>query len=459
MTEPMTPMPAIHPLSPLDETHDPARTSWVPSAQVPGTDFPIQNLPFGVFRRRDSGEASWPRVGIAIGDQILDVTEATDLGLLSGTAAEACDAPDLNPLLALGPEDWRDLRRKVSALLADGSPEAPTDATIRARILVAQDAVDLLLPIEVGDYTDFYASIHHATNVGSMFRPDNPLLPNYKWIPIGYHGRASSIVVSDTPIRRPMGQRKGPDDAVPAVGPSRLMDYELEVGCVVGGGNALGSTIPLAQAEAHLFGLCLLNDWSARDMQAWEYQPLGPFLAKSFASTVSPWIITRDALAPFRIPAFGRDAGDPPPLDYLKDPSNEAAGGFDLTLEVHLRTPAMQARGDAPFRISHGSFRDMYWTLAQMLTHHASNGCNLRPGDLLGSGTVSGPTPESRGCLLERTWRGAEPLLLPDGEKRTFLEDGDEVILTGWCEAEGRIRIGLGTCRGVIVGATAPSSP
>jgi fumarylacetoacetase len=451
MSHPNPPAPSPHPRIPLDETHDPARTSWVPSAQNPGTDFPIQNLPLGVFLR--TGEETWPRVGIAIGDQILDVAAALDEGLLEGTAAEACDAPELNPLLALGPADWRDLRWQVSTILAQGTAEAPTDLRLRERILVAQDRVELCLPMEIGDYTDFYASIHHATNVGSMFRPDNPLLPNYRWIPIGYHGRASSVVLSGTPVRRPVGQRKGTDDAEPVVGPSRLLDYELEVGCVVGGGNALGTPIPLAQAEEHLFGLCLLNDWSARDMQAWEYQPLGPFLAKSFASTVSPWIVTRDALAPFRIPAFQRPEGDPPPLAYLDDPADRDAGGFAITLEVYLRTAAMRTRGEAPFRVSRGNFRDMYWTLAQMLTHHASNGCNLRPGDLLGSGTVSGPEPESRGCLLERTWRGAEPLILPHGDRRTFLEDGDEVILTGWCEGEDRVRIGFGTCRGVVATA------
>ncbi len=439
-----------HPLSPLDETHDPARRSWVESANDPGTDFPIQNLPFGVFVRR--GTDDWPRVGIAIGAQVLDVAEALDAELLDGDAAEACDAPDLNALLSLDAEAWTGLRRQVSALLATGSDSAP-GPTERARILVAQDEVEMLLPIEVGDYTDFYASIHHATNVGSMFRPDNPLLPNYRWIPIGYHGRASSIVVSETPVRRPVGQRKAPDADAPATGPSRLLDYELEVGCVVGTGNDLGQTIPLAEAERHIFGLCLLNDWSARDLQAWEYQPLGPFLAKSFASTISPWIVTRDALAPYRIPAYGRPEGDPAPLPYLMDEGDRAAGGFDLTLEVHLLTPAMRSRGDAPFRISRGSFRDMYWTLAQMLTHHASNGCNLRPGDLLGSGTVSGSTPESRGCLLERTWRGAEPLELPGGEVRTFLEDGDEVILRGGCEAPGRPRIGFGACAGRVLPA------
>ena len=442
-------MNPTHPLSPLDETHDPARRSWVASANAPGTDFPIQNLPFGVFVRRDTDD--WPRVGIAIGDRILDVATAMDLGMLEGAAAEACDAPDLNALLTLEAEDWTDLRRQVSALLAEGSDTAPAEA-LRGEILVGQDEVEMLLPLEVGDYTDFYASVHHATNVGSMFRPDNPLLPNWKWIPIGYHGRASSLVVSGTPVRRPAGQRKAPDAEAPDAGPSRLLDYELEVGCVVGTGNALGETIPLAEAERHIFGLCLLNDWSARDLQAWEYQPLGPFLAKSFASTVSPWIVTRDALAPFRIPAYPRPEGDPAPLPYLADDANQAAGGFDLTLEVHLLTPAMRARGDAAFRVSHGSFRDIYWTLAQMLTHHASNGCNLRPGDLLGSGTVSGEAPDSRGCLLERTWRGSEPLALPGGETRKFLEDGDEVILRGWCEAPGRPRIGFGVCAGVVVG-------
>jgi fumarylacetoacetase len=439
-----------HPLSPLDETHDPELRSWVDSANDPDTDFPLQNLPFGVFRHR--GTDDWPRVGIAIGNQVLDVATALDEEMLEGTAAEACDAPVLNPLMSLDADDWTDLRRQVSRLLARRGADTLAEA-FRDQILVGQDAVEMLLPMEVGDYTDFYASIHHATNVGSMFRPDNPLLPNYRWIPIGYHGRASSVVVSGTPVRRPVGQRKAPDADAPDVGASRLMDYELEVGCVVGTGNALGDTIPLAGAERHLFGLCLLNDWSARDLQAWEYQPLGPFLAKSFASTISPWIVTRDALAPYRIPAFERPVGDPAPLPYLADAGDRASGGFDLTLEVHLLTPAMRERGDAPFRVSRGSFRDMYWTLAQMLTHHASNGCNLQPGDLLGSGTVSGETPDSRGCLLERTWRGSEPLDLPGGEVRKFLEDGDEVMLRGWCEATGRPRIGFGPCAGVVVGA------
>ena len=441
----------IHPHAPIDETHDPERRSWVESANAPDSDFPIQNLPFGVFRR--SGGDGWPRVGIAIGDRILDVTAALDEDLLEGTAAEACDAPSMNPLLALAPEDWRDLRRQVSALLdRDGS--AVPDEAVQERITVPMAECELLLPMEVGDFTDFYASIHHATNVGSMFRPDNPLLPNYRWIPIGYHGRASSVVVSGTPVRRPSGQRKPEEEGgSPSFGPSRLLDYELEVGIVVGGGNVLGTSIPLADAERHIFGLCLLNDWSARDLQAWEYQPLGPFLAKSFASTISPWIITRDALAPFRIPAFTRPEGDPEPLPHLLDEADRAAGGFDLTLEVHLRTPAMEEAGGGPFVVSRGSFRDMYWTPAQMLAHHASNGCNLRPGDLLGSGTVSGAEPGSRGCLLERTWRGTEPLDLPGGETRKFLQDGDEVILRGWCRREDRVAIGFGSCAGVVTPA------
>jgi fumarylacetoacetase len=441
----------VHPSTPLDETHDPARASWVQSAQAPGTEFPIQNLPFGVFRRR--GEDEWPRVGVAIGDEILDVTAALEAGFLTGVAAEACDAPDLNGLLSLDAAAWTDLRRQVSALLATDSDTAPRAESARTEILVRQSEVDLLMPIEVGDFTDFYASIDHATNVGSMFRPDQPLLPNYKWIPIGYHGRASSVVVSGTPVRRPTGQRKPPEADAPTWGPSRLLDYELEVGAVVGSGNPMGTPIPLGRAEAHLFGICLLNDWSARDLQAWEYQPLGPFLSKSFATSVSPWIVTRDALAPYRAPARVRGPEDPSPLPYLLDPADRGAGALDLTLEVWLRTDDMRTHGLEPVRISQGNFRELYWTLAQMLTHHTSNGCNLRPGDLLGSGTVSGPTPESRGCLLERTWRGAEPLELPNGEVRRFLEDGDEVILRGWLEAPGRPRIGLGSCVGLVLPA------
>jgi fumarylacetoacetase len=316
--------------------------------------------------------------------------------------------------------------------------------------LIPMHDVEMFLPAQIGDYTDFYASIYHATNVGSMFRPDNALLPNYKYVPIGYHGRASSMVLSDTAVQRPVGQRKGPNDAEPSVGPSRSLDYECEVGVFVGAGNGLGSTIPLAEAEKHMFGLCLVNDWSARDVQAWEYQPLGPFLAKNFATTLSPWVITLDALEPFRAPAFARAEGDPAPLPYLSTPENEAAGGVDITLEVRLQTAAMRAKGEAPVAVSHTSFTHMYWTLAQLVTHHAMGGCNLRPGDLLASGTVSGPTKGERGCLLELTWRGAEPLTLPSGETRAFLEDGDLVELAGWCETPGARRIGFGTARGIV---------
>ena len=312
---------------------------------------------------------------------------------------------------------------------------------------------EMLLPANIGDYTDFYASIDHAANVGSMFRPDNPLLPNYKWVPIGYHGRASSIVPSGITVRRPVGQTRD-GDAPPTFGPSRRLDYELELGVFVGEGNALGERIDIDDADAHLFGCCILNDWSARDVQAWEYQPLGPFLAKSFATTVSPWIVTMDALEPFRVAAHERPPGDPAPLAYLNSAADQRAGGFDIVMEVSLTTEHSRATRADPFLVSRGRFTGMYWTLAQLLTHHASNGCNLRPGDLLGSGTVSGPAPESRGCLLERTWRGTAPLELSTGERRRFLEDGDEVIMRAYCEHAGCRRIGFGECRGRI----APSS-
>ncbi|MFI5244656.1 MAG: fumarylacetoacetase, partial [Gemmatimonadales bacterium] len=314
--------------------------------------------------------------------------------------------------------------------------------------------VSMLVPADIGDYTDFYASVYHATNVGSMFRPDAPLLPNYKWVPIGYHGRASSIVANGTPVRRPRGQVRADGGAPPVYGPAKGLDYELELGAFVCGENALGETVPIARAEERLFGLCLLNDWSARDVQGWEYQPLGPFLAKSFATTVGSWVVTLEALEPFRAPAFARPEGDPAPLPYLDDPADRARGGFDITLEVWLRTAAMRDAAMPAVRLSSGSFNSMYWTVAQLLAHHASNGCNLRPGDLLGSGTVSGPSKDSRGCLLELAWRGAEPVTLPSGERRAFLADGDEVTFRAWCEREGAARIGFGECRGEIRAAT-----
>ena len=438
----------------MNDTHSPDLESWVESAQDPATDFPIQNLPFGVFRRRTGIES--PRVGVAIGDVILDVAAARDERLLAGgdavAAAERCREPALNGLMALGPRHWSALRLALSRLLrADGeaADAVRRDPSFGERLLVPMRDAELLLPAQVGDYSDFYASVHHATNVGGMFRPDNPLLPNYKWVPIGYHGRASSLVASGTPVRRPHGQTKRPDADAPVYGPSRSLDYELEVGVFVGPGNRQGEPIPIADAERHVFGLCLVNDWSARDLQTWEYQPLGPFLAKSFATTLSPWVVTLDALAPFRAPAFARPAGDPEPLPHLRQ-SGEP--GVDLALEVLLRTARMRDAGLPPAPLSRAAFRDMYWTIGQLVAHHASNGCNLRPGDLLASGTVSGPTRDARGCLLELTWRGAEPLTLPSGETRTFLEDGDEVILRGWAERDGARRIGFGTAEGMVVG-------
>ena len=416
----------------LDETHNADLRSWVDSANDGTTDFPIQNLPLGVFRRAGSEET--PRAGVAIGDQIYDLA-----------AADLIRAESLNGLMSLGNAAATELRREVSRRLRSDAEAAPA-------LLVPMAEAEMFVPAQIGDYTDFYASISHATNVGSMFRPDNPLLPNYKWIPIGYHGRASSIVVSGTPVRRPRGQTRD-GDAPPTFGPSRRLDYELEIGAFVGKGNAMGEPIAIDAAEEHLFGLVLVNDWSARDVQTWEYQPLGPFLAKSFATTVSPWIVTRDALAPFRAPAFARAEGDPAPLPHLYSQSDTKSGGFAITLEVRLSSKAMRDAGVVPMLVSRGSFTDMYWTIAQMLTHHTSNGCNLRPGDLLASGTVSGTAKESRGCLLERTWRGTEPLTLPGGETRTFLQDGDEVVLTGFCEAPGARRIGFGSCVGRVVPA------
>ncbi|HWR17440.1 MAG TPA: fumarylacetoacetase [Terriglobales bacterium] len=431
----------------LNETHDPAARSWVKSANTPGTDFPIQNLPLGVF---DRGKAL-TCIGVAIGDQILNLTTAAEENCIPGideiTNEALMDEP-LNLLMALGRQRWSALRRSVFNLLKEGAE----DREKTEQHLVAQSEVQMLVPAVVGDYTDFYASIFHATNVGSMFRPDNPLLPNYKWVPIGYHGRASSIVPSGTHVKRPTGQLKPPDADKPIFGPSKRLDYELEVGVFIGGGNELGSSVSINEAEDHAFGLCLVNDWSARDVQAWEYQPLGPFLAKNFATTISPWVVTMEALAPYRIPAFKRADDDPAPLPYLTSEADQRYGGIDLNLEVLITSKQMRDRNIAAHSISRGNFRHMYWTVAQLITHHASNGCNLQPGDLLASGTVSGPEKQSRGCLLEMTWGGKEPIQLPSGEKRSFLEDGDEVILRGYCERNGAAHIGFGECRGRIVG-------
>jgi len=437
----------------LDETHDPGTRSWVGSANRPETEFPIQNLPFGVFGRRDAGTA---RIGVAIGDSVVDiggVANQRSLALGDEATLEACRKDSLDALMALGTGPCGAVRKRLHALLRKEA--SANDRETMSRHLVRQADVEMRLPAVVGDYTDFYASIFHATNVGKLFRPDNPLLPNYKYVPIGYHGRASSLVVSGVPVRRPCGQTRD-GNADPTFGPSKALDYELEVGFFVGTGNVLGDTIPIGEAEDHLFGICLVNDWSARDVQSWEYQPLGPFLAKSFATSVSPWVVTMEALAPFRGPAFAREPGDPAPLPYLFDSGDQETGGLDLQLEVFVSSARMRDEKMMPMRLSRSNFRDMYWTMAQMLTHHASNGCNLRSGDLLASGTVSGVEKDARGCLLEITSRGKEPITLPSGEQRKFLEDGDEVTLRGFCEREGFRRIGLGSCRGVVHPAVLP---
>jgi len=442
----------------IDETHRADLRSWVDSANDPTTDFPIQNLPLGVVRR-DATDT--PVAAVAIGDEVMLLDVAARLDLLVGPARDAVAATAggaLNRLMALGPNARGALRAGLVDILRHDSEAGRRARSRRSDVLVEAASVEMLVPAAIGDYSDFYASIEHAKNIGSMFRPDNPLLPNYKYVPIGYHGRASSIVVSGTGVVRPGGQTKADTDASPSFGPSRRLDYELEVGMFIGTGNSLGEPIPIAQAEDRMFGLCLVNDWSARDVQAWEYQPLGPFLAKNFGTTISPWVVTMDALEPFRVPAFRRQDGDPAPLPYLSSPANEAKGGVDIQLEVWLRSALMRESGTPAYRLSHGRFTVMYWTLAQLLTHHASNGCNLEPGDLLASGTVSGPAKESRGCLQELTWRGTEPITLPSGEQRRYLEDGDEVVLRGFCERDGFARIGFGECRGTVLPAKVSSA-
>ena len=428
----------------IDHTHDPALQSWVASANG-HPDFPIQNLPLGVF----GPLAGAPRGGIAIGDMILDLRAVHDEGLLdeeAQAAARACIGPSLNPFLALGAGPRRALRDAVSALLQDGSDERP-------HLLHRAEDCILYLPAHVGDYTDFFAGIHHAEGAGKLLRPDAPLTPNYKWVPIGYHGRASSLRPSGAEVRRPHGQRKPASDTVPSFGPSRSLDYELELGIWVGPGNALGTAIPVGEAHEHIAGFCLLNDWSARDIQGWEAQPLGPFLAKSFSTTVSPWIVTPEALAPFRASQPPRPSGDPAPLPHLHDPADQENGALDLELEVLLITAAMRKQGLAPHRLSIGSSLALYWTPAQLLTHQASNGCNLNPGDLLGTGTISAPTSDGCGSLLEISQGGRAPITLPSGEERRFLEDGDEVILCARARRDGAASIGFGPCRGVIAGA------
>jgi fumarylacetoacetase len=430
-------------MSRTDQTHDPKRTSWIESANG-HPDFPVHNLPFGIFSTA-SGSA---RPGVAIGNEIVDLAALSGAGLLGGIPAQPLSTSTLNALFALPAATRGQLRARLSDLLSDHAHRASVEPHLHAA-----DACTMHLPAAIGDYTDFYVGIHHATNVGKLFRPDNPLLPNYKHVPIGYHGRASSVRPSGTPITRPSGQLKAPDGDSPTFGPSRRLDYELELGIWIGSGNELGAPIPIAQAASHVAGYCLLNDWSARDLQAWEYQPLGPFLAKNFMTSVSPWVVTAEALAPFRTPQPTRPEGDPRPLDYLWNEADQQQGALGIELEVSLLTARMRDAGLAPARLSRGPASNMYWTVAQIVTHHASNGCNLNSGDLLGTGTISAPTDDGYGSLIELSSGGKRPLELPNGEIRTFLEDGDEVILTGRAIAEGWTPIGFGACRGTVLPA------
>ena len=436
-------------MSLINETHDINLTSWVESANVDNCDFPIQNLPFAEFRRKGSDEAF--RGGVAIGDQLIDLAKLSKLNVLTGdakTAADAASEATLNTFMGLGGQYWSALRLALSKALRAGSEhqQALSDT------LVAQSDIEFSLPCRIGDYTDFYTSIYHATAVGSLFRPDNPLLPNYKWVPIGYHGRSSSIDVSGQTFHRPKGQTKAPDAEVPSFGPCKRLDYELELGIYLGKGNALGDAIAIENAENHVFGFCVFNDWSARDLQAWEYQPLGPFLAKNFASTVSPWIVTTEALAPYRT-SWTRDENDPQPMDYLESKANRDQGAFDIQMDVRIQTQKMRSEGHNPTRVSTSSFKHSYWTVAQMVTHHTVNGCNFMPGDMLGSGTQSGPTHEEAGSLLELSRGGKEKITLSNGEQRSFLEDGDNVIMRGWCEKEGYARIGFGSVESTVLPA------
>jgi fumarylacetoacetase len=436
----------------LDFTHDPAQRSWVDSANQPDGDFPLQNLPFASFRRAGSRESF--RGGVAIGDAVLDLGGLQSLGIVTGSAAQAlaaCSQPTLNAFMALGPEGSGALRAALSRALRADSALA---SSLRP-LLIPQAAAEYRVAAAVGDFTDFYTSIHHASAVGRLLRPDNPLLPNYKWVPIAYHGRASSVCVSGHAFPRPRGQLMPPGARQPQLGATRRLDYELEVGVFIGRGNPLGSCITLGDAEQHVFGLCLLNDWSARDVQAWEYQPLGPFLGKNFATTVSPWVVTLEALAPFRAP-WARPADEPAPLAYLDHAEIRAAGAIDMQLEAWLETQRMRAGGVPAQRLSHSNFKDAWWTVAHMLAHHSVNGCNLQSGDLLGSGTQSGPLPQQAGSLLELTAGGKHSLTLSNGESRTFLEDGDRLILRGWCERAGHTRIGFGEAAGTVLPAAGP---
>lgn len=436
-------------MSLINETHDINLKSWVASANEANCDFPIQNLPFAEVRRKNSDEAF--RGAVAIGDQVIDLAKVNELGLFSGNAQVAVKAASqatLNEFMGLGQQYWSALRLALSKALREGASEQAQ----LSEALIAQADIEFALPCRIGDYTDFYTSIYHATAVGSLFRPDNPLLPNYKWVPIGYHGRSSSIDVSGQTFHRPKGQTKAPDAEVPSFGPCKRLDYELELGIYLGKGNELGDAIAIENAENHVFGFCVFNDWSARDLQAWEYQPLGPFLAKNFASTVSPWIVTTEALAPFRT-NWTRDENDPQPMDYLESAHNREFGAFDIKMDVQIETEKMRAAGEAPTQVSKSSFKHSYWTVAQMVAHHTVNGCNFQPGDMLGSGTQSGPEHEEAGSLLELSRGGKEKITLANGEQRTFLEDGDNVIMRGWCEKDGFARIGFGSVEGTVLPA------
>jgi len=453
-------------LDALDATHDPKVCSWLAAANLTGCPFPIQNLPFSEFRRAHSAEKF--RGGVAIGDQIVDLAAVAEANIFKGPAGDAVRAaslPSLNSLMQLGPPSWRALRQALFEALAEGPPAQASPAQASPAQGSAQDALrkclvpqadaTFALPAQIGDYTDFYISIYHATAIGRQFRPDNPLLPNYKWLPIGYHGRSSSIGVSGQSFPRPRGQRAGTAGA-PTFGPSNRLDYELELGIFIGAGNPLGTPIPLANAENHIFGLCLLNDWSARDLQGWEYQPLGPFLAKNFATTISPWVVTLQALAPFRVP-FNRPASDPQPLPYLESVRNREAGAIDIRLEAFIQTEKMRRQQQPPHRLSETSFRHAYWTISQLVAHHTVNGCNLRAGDLFGSGTQSGPTAAEAGSLVELSHGGSQPLPIGTDERRTFLEDGDTVIFRGWCERPGAVAIGFGEMQGRVLPAVDPA--
>lgn len=430
--------------------------SWVESANIESNDFPIENLPFGTFSLK-TDKSNSKRIGVAIGDQIIDLSansnlleKLTNLSPTNKANLEILAKGNLNEYMALENSSHKEFRELLIELL---KPESKFKDAVN-NCLVAQKNVDMHLPCTIRDYTDFYASVYHATTVGKMFRADNPLLPNYKWVPIGYHGRASSIVASGTDIKRPVGQTKGPDAEIPLFQPCRRLDYELEMGIFIGKGNTLGHPIPISKANDHFFGMCILNDWSARDIQAWEYQPLGPFLAKNFASSISPWIVTQEALAPFK-KSWHRDPKDPQPLPYLDDANNRETGAYNIQLETLILTSKMKSEGLAPTSLMKANFSEAaYWTVRQLITHHTSNGCNLNAGDLLGTGTLSGPDASEAGSMLELSMGGKNPITLPNGEQRSFLEDGDTLILKAYCESPNAVRIGFGECSGTVLPAT-----